>query len=363
MHLHTIFTLITAALQVGFILPSTIHANEPPPPRIVTINAHNWSEFYQELPPLDTIDINQFGTNLTDTAINQRARAHLLVFGSNNHLTSDEDVKKLVSRAESFKKAANTKRLNIIITVHSAPNQEFPRDIQFPAFNSNVAYCYLKKLPVISDIIILLDAKGHIVRIDEPGDIDASTYDWEKEITAFSKTKTRKLSELKKARKTFQKKKVSSFVGKILQKVGYESEALPNLNAKYYLFLKSRRACGPCYASMPSYVKAYDMLKQHGIEVILLSNGQIDTRWYIRKFNIPFPAVVNRSINRDEIEKMLEASREQSEKINTERRSIPYATLVNSRGDLLIEGSAKDVLEQCRNLTDSDDSSAEDPTE
>lgn len=363
MHLHTLFTLIPAALQVGFILPSTIHANDPPAPRIVTINAHNWSEWYREAPPLDTIDINQFGTNLTDTAINQRARAHLLILVSSNHFTSSEDVKQLVSRAKSFQNKSNTKRLNIIITVNNAPNQEFPRDIQFPVFNRNVAYSDLKQLSVIRDIIILLDAKGHIVRIDEPGDIDASTYDWEKEISAFSKIKTKKLSELKKARKIFQKKKASCFVGKLLQKVGYESEALPNLNAKYYLFLRSRRACGPCYASMPSYVEAYDILKQHDIEVVLLSSAQIDTQWYVRKFHIPFPAVSSHSINRDEIEKMLEASRELSENNNSEHLSIPYASLVNSRGDLLMEGSAKDVLEQWRNLIDTDDSSAEEPTE
>lgn len=86
-----------------------------------------------------------------------------------------------------------------------------------------------------------------------------------------------------------------SVVGARLKGNTFFNNSTPNLNAEYFIFLRSASWCGPCNMEMPSVAKAYDEMKQSGkVELILLSHDQtVDkAKAFLEKYGAGFPGLM-----------------------------------------------------------------------
>ena len=116
-----------------------------------------------------------------------------------------------------------------------------------------------------------------------------------------------------------------SKVGAILKKNTFFNQTSPNLNADFFIFLKSASWCKPCNDEMPEVVEAYKQMKESGrVELILTSwdqTAEAATK-YLEKFNAPFAGVM-----KDAILPEMPPS-----------RTIPHATFLKSDGTVVTSG-------------------------
>lgn len=86
-----------------------------------------------------------------------------------------------------------------------------------------------------------------------------------------------------------------SVVGAKLKGNTFFNNTEPNLNAEYFIFLKSASWCGPCNMEMPTVAKAYEEMKQSGkVELILLSHDQTEekAKGFLEKYGAKFPGLM-----------------------------------------------------------------------
>ena len=82
-------------------------------------------------------------------------------------------------------------------------------------------------------------------------------------------------------------------VAEVLSKATFLSKKKPNLNAKYFMFLRSASWCVPCQMIVPKLMKDYGKMKGAQMEMILL--GQEDeavVRNYIKEHKYKCPGVM-----------------------------------------------------------------------
>ena len=106
----------------------------------------------------------------------------------------------------------------------------------------------------------------------------------------------------------------------------YFTEAKPNLNAKYYIFLQSASWCGPCNAEMPEVVKAYEEMKASGkVELILLSHDDNPTagKGFLTKYKATFPGTMNNGASVPQL---------------PPAKGIPNATIMKADGTVIESG-------------------------
>lgn len=114
---------------------------------------------------------------------------------------------------------------------------------------------------------------------------------------------TEQVSKKKKKSKKTKKKDAEeeaasaaeSMVGAKLKGNTFFNNTEPNLNAEYFIFLKSASWCGPCNMEMPTVAKAYEEMKQSGkVELILLSHDQTEekAKGFLEKYGAKFPGLM-----------------------------------------------------------------------
>lgn len=86
-----------------------------------------------------------------------------------------------------------------------------------------------------------------------------------------------------------------SVVGAKLKGNTFFNNPTPNLNAEYFIFLKSASWCGPCNMEMPTVAKAYEEMKlSEKVELILLSHDQTEdkAKGFLEKYGAKFPGLM-----------------------------------------------------------------------
>ncbi len=104
-----------------------------------------------------------------------------------------------------------------------------------------------------------------------------------------------------------------------------------NMQARYFIYLRSASWCSPCRREMPHFAKMYPEMKQQGVEIILISadkNLQAGKK-FLNDFKAHFPGVMS--------------TEPAVEKLPAFKRigCIPYATIVDAKGNLVQQGSAE----------------------
>lgn len=88
---------------------------------------------------------------------------------------------------------------------------------------------------------------------------------------------------------------VESVVGAKLKGNKFFNNTSPNLNAEYFIFLKSASWCKPCNMEMPSVAVEYEQMKRSGkVELILLSHDQTEeaAMGFLKKYGATFAGLM-----------------------------------------------------------------------
>lgn len=116
-----------------------------------------------------------------------------------------------------------------------------------------------------------------------------------------------------------------SVVGAKLKGNTFFNNSSPNLNAEYFIFLKSASWCGPCNKEMPFIAKEYELMKQSGkVELILLSHDQTEeaAKGFLKKYGASFAGLMKGA----DIPSLPPA------------RGIPNATIMKADGTVIQSG-------------------------
>ena len=118
--------------------------------------------------------------------------------------------------------------------------------------------------------------------------------------------------------------------------------AEPDAKARYFIYLHSASWCGSCCAEMPGFVKAYPEMKENGVEVILLGNDRTtkEMEAFIEKFKIPFPSIQYKTRGVGDLPGYRSCP------------GIPWATLVDINGNILMHSHAEKVFSKWKETTD-----------
>lgn len=111
----------------------------------------------------------------------------------------------------------------------------------------------------------------------------------------------------------------------------------PNLNAKYFIFLKSASWCGPCNMEMPGVAREYEQMKLTGkVELILLSQDktEADAKAFLKKYNATFPGLMKGA----------------SIPTLPPAKGIPNATIMKADGSVIQSGHGS-IIRQWKELT------------
>lgn len=110
--------------------------------------------------------------------------------------------------------------------------------------------------------------------------------------------------------------------------------AEPNPKARFFIYLQSASWCPPCRKEMPKIVEEYPAMKEKGVEVILVGCDQTrdGALKYLETFKAPFPGVHFK----DEGLKQLPGF--------APSNSVPSATLVDAKGNVIASGHAQSVF-------------------
>ena len=138
---------------------------------------------------------------------------------------------------------------------------------------------------------------------------------------------------VQKADKEGKRPRAKSSVGKALK--GLDTfNAEPNAKAKHYIYLFSASWCPNCKAEMPAFVSLYPDMKKKKVEMILI--GADHTREaavkYLEDAKAEFPGVHYKSEGVRKLPGL------------TPPRAIPYAIIVDDKGNVLREGTAGPVI-------------------
>lgn len=117
----------------------------------------------------------------------------------------------------------------------------------------------------------------------------------------------------------------------------YFNNETPNLNAKYFIFLKSASWCGPCNMEMPGVAREYEQMKLSGkVELILLSQDktEADAKAFLKKYNATFPALMKGA----------------SIPTLPPAKGIPNATIMKADGTVIENGHGS-IIRQWKELT------------
>ena len=124
----------------------------------------------------------------------------------------------------------------------------------------------------------------------------STTYADDSDSTAqVSKKKKKSKKDKKKDAEGDEAPAAESVVGAKLKGNTFFNNTNPNLNAEYFIFLKSASWCGPCNMEMPNVAKAYEQMKQSGkVELILLSHDQTEDKAqaFLNKYNATFAGLM-----------------------------------------------------------------------
>lgn len=147
-------------------------------------------------------------------------------------------------------------------------------------------------------------------------------------------TMTTKVTESKKKSKKAAPPRTT--VGRAIENLEYVTEARPNPKAKNFIYLFSASWCNSCKLYMPKFVDEYPkMAKKNQVEIILMSPDTEDNiKNYVEQYKIEFPALAFSSQNAQLKKLPGMASYE----------GIPYAIMVNGRGDTLYSGHATGIM-------------------
>lgn len=137
--------------------------------------------------------------------------------------------------------------------------------------------------------------------------------------------------------------------------------AKPNEEAKYYIYLESASWCGPCRAEMPKIVNAYDDMKEHDVELVLVGRDATTDAVmdYLQTFEAGFPAVLGSDVDKkkDTLPGFVTAE------------YVPHAVIVDSKGKLIKEGHGsiilqwRDIIAEGRDAANSSQESSDDEGE
>ena len=119
------------------------------------------------------------------------------------------------------------------------------------------------------------------------------------------------------------------------QQVQFLTEAQPDPNAAFYMYVNSAYWCGPCRRFIPEIIAAYDeMRKDNHVEVILLSHDHSvkGALRYIELFSIPFPAVMYESEDRTKLPGA-----------PNDVTALPHIVIVDAQGNVVHSGHASTV--------------------
>lgn len=119
------------------------------------------------------------------------------------------------------------------------------------------------------------------------------------------------------------------------QQIQFLTEAQPDTDAAYYMYVNSAYWCGPCRRYIPSVIAAYEeMRKDNHVEVILLSHDRSvkGALRYIELFSIPFPAVMYESADRTKLPGA-----------PNDVTTLPYIVVVDAKGNVVHSGHASTV--------------------
>ncbi len=154
----------------------------------------------------------------------------------------------------------------------------------------------------------------------------------EKEAAKAQKLAAKKAAAAKRA---FETTEPTTPVAKFLKEQTYATDARPNLEAKYYVIYRSSSTCVHCHKILPQVLTAYaEMLASGKVELIFDSyDGELSaTTAYLKKHNIPFPAVHNPAM-----QKMPGA-------LHKYLALPPGMFIVTADGKRIAEGDARGVL-------------------
>ena len=143
-----------------------------------------------------------------------------------------------------------------------------------------------------------------------------------------------KVTENKKKSKRNTKPRTT--VGRAIENLEYVTESRPNPKAKNFIYLFSASWCNSCKLYMPKFVDEYPkMAKKNQVEIILMSpDSEENIKKYVEQYKIDFPALAFSSQNT----KLKSLPGMQS------YENIPYAIMVNGRGDTLYAGTATGIM-------------------
>ena len=116
------------------------------------------------------------------------------------------------------------------------------------------------------------------------------------------------------------------------QQIQFLTEAQPDTDAAYYLYVNSAYWCGPCRRYIPEIIAEYEeMRKDNHMEVILLSHDHSvkGALRYIELFSIPFPAVMYESKDRAKLPGAPDNV-----------TGLPYIVIVDAQGNVVHSGHA-----------------------
>lgn len=170
----------------------------------------------------------------------------------------------------------------------------------------------------------------------------------EKEAAKAQKLAAKKAAAAKRA---FETTEPTTPVAKFLKEQTYATDARPNLGAKYYVIYRSSSTCVHCHKMMPQVLAAYAEMQSSGkVELIFDSyDGELSaTTAYLKKHNIPFPAVHNPAM-----QKMPGA-------LHKYLALPPGMFIVTAEGKRIAEGDARGVLPDWKKHTLDKETPAED---
>lgn len=110
-----------------------------------------------------------------------------------------------------------------------------------------------------------------------------------------SKKKKKGKKDKKKSAEDEAAPAAESVVGAKLKGNTFFNNTTPNLNAEYFIFLKSASWCGPCNMEMPTVAKEYELMKQSGkVELILLSHDRTEdaAKGFLKKYGATFAGLM-----------------------------------------------------------------------
>lgn len=165
----------------------------------------------------------------------------------------------------------------------------------------------------------------------------ADTADATEEVSAKTKKKSKKNKKSKKGTKEAKEEAEIGAVGQFLQGATFFTEVKPNPAATHYFILESASWCGPCKAVMPKIVEQYPMMREAGVELILLaSEDEGNAKKYLAGYNAEFAGMMPVAING--LPGFVKGN------------GIPNMCLIDANGNTITTGHGRMVL-QWRQLT------------